>query len=445
MDTNANTIETLTPEEFAAKYLPVLEARDADANGAETAHDYFIVNRETGKMELHFDKATYTGLTDAQRQDIKRHFLWGRNSGCWISRCKEPNLYSARHCAEALGLRDAGKAGERLSYAEQMERRAERAERRAERYEGRADAAWKEGERLQQPINHMRGDVAFFTQPNINTSAGRAFSRKRERMYEAYEAGFKAFNKSAYWKNRAATAQSTAQQKELQDKGFVMRRITERESDLRKLKKSIEAYESYIAALDKGETPRNQYGWEINTKREALEAQIETWEERMEAKLDELGFYQDCLDRLGGVAFSQENVKPGYIVHMKRWGDVTVVSTGPKNFTHQSAKSTIILTDSYAEIEAVVKAVEAAQEQHPFQVGETFTCHRWNSAIPPHGDTEKVTYTIIRATDKSVTLRTGEEKPIVRKPVKRSWRSEWQITVTDWSDGTWFKAPAESK
>ena len=165
----------------------------------------------------------------------------------------------------------------------------------------------------------------------------------------------------------------------------------------------------------------------------------------LKAKLDELGFYQDCLDKLGGVTFSQENVKPGYIVRMKRWGNVTVVGTGPKNFTHKTANSPIVLTDSYAEIVAVVKAVEAVPEQHPYKVGDTFTCHRWNRMIPPHGDTEKVTYTIIRATEKSVTLKTGDEKPIVRKPIKRDWRDDWQVSVTDWTDGTWYKAAAETK
>ena len=38
-------------------------------------NDYFIVNLETGKLELHFDKATYDGLTDAQKSDIKSNFL----------------------------------------------------------------------------------------------------------------------------------------------------------------------------------------------------------------------------------------------------------------------------------------------------------------------------------------------------------------------------------
>ena len=101
-------------------------------------NDFYILNRETGKLELHFDKSSYTALTDEQKADIKSAFLWGRNSGCWISRAKVPNLYAARRCAERIGLADAGETGERLSFAEQMERTQARAERRRETRRGAA-------------------------------------------------------------------------------------------------------------------------------------------------------------------------------------------------------------------------------------------------------------------------------------------------------------------
>ena len=441
-NTAKQAIETLTPDEFAAKYLPVLEARDAQP---ETPDDYFVRNLETGKLELHFAKATYTALSEDAKKRIKGAFLWGRNSGCWISRCKEPNLWDAERVAKSLGLYDAGKSGERLSYAEQMDRKAERAERRADRYEARSEAAHRQGEALQKPINDMHGDIAFFTQPNINTSAGRAFTRRRERMFAAFDRGFEEFRKSAYWQDRAKIARATAQGRQLQDKGFVMRRIKERESDIRKLQKLVTLYEGYVNTYESGETPKDHYGSPITMSAERCAEWLEHYLDQLEAKLDELGFYQDCLDRLGGVTFSRENIKPGYIVKMKRWGNVAVVSTGPQNFTHKTPNSPVILTDSYAEIIEVIRAVEAVQGQHPFKVGDTFTCDRWNPSLGRHGDTEKVTYRIIRATEKSVTLQTGDEKPFIRKPVKREWRNDWQVSVTDWTNGTWFKAPEESK
>lgn len=420
-----NEIVTMTPDEFAAKFAP-----------AATPDSYFIRNRETGKLELHFDKADYDDLTDDQKREIKGAFLWGRRSGCWISRCKEPNLWRAEKIAKALGLADGGTTGERLSFAEQQERKTAKAERRAERFECAADAAAARGEHLQKPINDMRGDIAFFTQPNINSSAGRAFTRQRDRMFAAYEAGFKAFNKSAYYRERAAIARNTAAQKGLQDKGFIGRRIAECETALRKLKKNVERYEGFKQRIEQGTTVQRFNGEPLSL--DTVNEWIETTLDRMEAQLDKLGYYQDALDALGGVEFSQENIKPGYIVKVKHYGACRVVSTGPKNITYQTGVDGVVLTAAYAEIGGIVSAEEKAAEPHPFKVGDTFTCSRWNRE---KSNVDVLEFRIIRATDKSVTIQTGNEKPFVRKPSKITCDKEgkWRLCITDWRDGTVYK------
>lgn len=406
----------------------------------DALENYYISNRETCKLELHFNKADYDNLTDGQKREIKGAFLWGRRSGCWISRCKEPNLWRAEKVAKALGLADGGTTGERLSFAAQQERKAEKAEHRAERFEASADRAAARGEALQKPINDMRGDVAFFTQPNINSSAGRAFTRQRERMFAAYEAGFKAFNKSNYYRERAATARDTSAQKGLQDKGFIGRRIAECESSLRKLKKNVDQYESTRQRIEQG-AQLTRYNGEPLTL-DAVNEWIETTLDRMEAQLDKLGYYQDALDALGGVEFSQDNIKPGYIVEVKHFGACRVVSTGPKDITYQTGVDGIVLTAAYAEIGGIVKAEEKSAEPHPFKVGDTFTCSRWNRE---KGDVDVLEFRIIRATDKSVTIQTGDEKPFVRKPSQVTWdkSGKWRLSITDWSDGIVYKLPSE--
>ena len=405
---------------------------------AAQSESYYVRNRETGKLELHFDKADYDGLADEQKREIKGAFLWGRRSGCWISRCKDPNLWRAEQLAKALGLADAGKTGERLSFAEQQERKTAKAERRAERFESAADAAAARGEALQKPINDMRGDIAFFTQPNINSSAGRAFTRRRDRMFAAYESGFKEFNKSAYYRERAAIAHNTAAQKGLQDKGFIGRRIAECETALRKLKKNMERYEGFKQQLEQGTTVQSFNGDTLTLV--TVNEWIETTLDRMEAQLDKLGYYQDALDALGGVTYSQGNIKPGYIVKVKHYGACRVVSTGPKNITYQTGVDGIVLTAAYAEIDGIVKAEEKAAAAHPFKVGDTFTCSRWNGEKCA---AERLEFRIIRATDKSVTIQTGDEKPFVRKPSQITWdhSGKWRLCITDWNDGTVYKMP----
>ena len=402
--------------------------------------NYFVINNETGKLELHFEKDTYKDLPDDKKAEIKGAFLWGRNSGCWISRRKEPNLWYPLQVARSLGLEDAGKQGERLSFAEQMERKAERAERRADRYEDRADAAEKRGEALQAPINKMHGDIAFFTQPNINTSAGRAFTNRRNKMFASFEKGFEEFRKSAYWSERAETARATAAQEELKDRGFIQRRIDERESSIRKLKKNIEEDEKVIAAIEKGETPRNRYGWEDKRSAEKVQESLEHWLDRLEVVLDELGFYMDCMEQAGGVTFSRENIKPGYIVSVRRhnFRDVgEVLSTGPKNAIIKCGQ--FPLKYSYADIEKVIKAEEKKPDVHPYKVGETFTCNVWDSEAR---ERVKKEFKIIRVTDKSVTLQAGDEKPFNRKPTLSRWadRSEWYLSIDSSYGCAWRKA-----
>lgn len=430
---NNENILTITPDEFAARFAPAQEP-------ATTPTNYFIINRETGKLELHFDKADYDALTITQKQTIKGSFVWGRKSGCWISRCKEPHLYHAKRIAESLGLADGGKTGERLSFAEQQQRKAERAERRADRFDHAADNAAARGEQLQKPINDMHGDVAFFTQPNINTSAGRAFTRRRDRMFAAFDRGFEEYRKSEYFRDRAEIARRTADQTELKDKGFIMRRIRECESAIRKLKKAVEAHEAVKQKIEQG-TPVKRYSGAFVTMDEVTEW-LESDLDQMEAQLDKLGYYQDALDALGGVTFSQDNIKVGFVVKLSRWGACRVVATGPKNFTYQTGHDGIALTAAYAEIESIVSAQEKPTEPHPFKVGDVFTCSRWNSE---KRDVDKLEFRIIRATDKSVTLQTGDEKPFVRKPSQITWdkSGKWRLCITDWNDGTVYKMPEQ--
>lgn len=150
---------------------------------------FYIINRETDKLELHFTKEEYQALGEESKSGIKSNFLFSRRGGCWVSRAKRPNLYYAEKVAKDFGAEYQGKTGEELTFAEKIERQADRAAVRADRMEEKAAAAEQSGEQLQKPINARRGDIAFFTQPNINTSAGRAFTRQREKMFAAYDRG----------------------------------------------------------------------------------------------------------------------------------------------------------------------------------------------------------------------------------------------------------------
>lgn len=300
--------------------------------------NYYIRNMETGKIELHFDKEDYMALSSDEKSKIRSNFLFSRGTGAWISRCKFPNLYKPEHVAKELGLEDAGREGEVLSFEEQQERKMARAERRAERMEYKAEKAIERGEALQKPINDMHGDIAFFTQPNINSAGGRAFTNRRNKMFAAWERGFDEFKKSEYYKERADIARETANGNNQKDKAFCQRRIDEAEARIRGLKRSISEYEGYKKQIENGETPKNKYGWEVNTTIDRINSSIERCYEVMEHEISKSIYYHECIEKQGGISFSKDNLNKGDIIEIKRWNSklmVEIVRFGSKNVTYK--------------------------------------------------------------------------------------------------------------
>ena len=303
----------------------------------------YIMNKETGKIELHFDKADYLALPEDKKREIKSNFLFSRAAGAWVSRCKFPHLYRPEQVAKSLGLENGGSVGEFLTFEEQQDRKAERAEARADRYEYKAEKAQQEGQRLQAPIDRMHGDIAFFTQPNINTSAGRAFTRQRNRMWDAWERGFEEFKKSEYYEQAAETARRTAQKPT--DKGFCDRRIKEAEKTIRAQRKNIEQYQGRLDKINAGETIRRYDGSIITA--EEVESWIEQADQIIEQAISKICYYKQCIEDLGGVQFSKENLKPGQLVIISRWKGtpVKVQKCNPTTIIYEFLESHMRLAD----------------------------------------------------------------------------------------------------
>ena len=306
----------------------------------------FIRNLETGKLELHFSKRAYDALTDAQRAEIRRHFLWARSLDCWISRAKLGRTYFAEQAAKKLGLADEGSTGEKLPFAEQMARISERAEARADRYDARVERSAANAEALQREWDSFRGDIAFMTQPNISSSGGRRFTRYRDRVRARYERGFEELSKAEHYERRAAAARSTASQGQLSNPAFLDRRIEENLAELRRAEREVAAYlERNPHLADGGES-----------------AYLDRLEELLDDTLDRLAFYRERMAEAGGVRYSRADVKPGDSVQIRgRWGLVEKAS--PKTVTVRSF--TLSIKYPYAEIQAHRRAGEqpATEEQ----------------------------------------------------------------------------------
>ena len=410
----------------------------------------YIFNLETTKIELHFEKSEYAALTADQKADLKSAFLWSRTGSCWVSRAKEPNLWWAKQVAAKLGFTEEQREGERLSFSEQVERQAERAERRAERYEQYAESAERRGAALQQPLNRMRGDIAFFTQPIIAGHAGsQAFARRREKMFVQYEKGFEEYRKSGYFQDRARTARETADGAKYRDVAYLDRRIKECKREIKARKKNIIHYEETLAAIENGEKKRRIDGTPITA--ETVTGWMEHEFELIEKAMDKQGFLEACVDQCGGIQFSKDNIKVGFQVRLNDGFDseVEVIGAGPQNITYRiltgDAKG-MVLTAAYAEIAEIVQATEQT-ETHPFTVGERFTAEQYIQ----EDDSRKwsrvrITYEIVKASSKTIQLKPIDRdgNVITRKP-RKSYNGDWCFSIDDSYTNTFHKAAKVSE
>lgn len=259
------------------------------------AEKNYIFNLETTKIELHFEKSEYDLLSDGDKSLLKSAFLFSGKNKCWVSRAKEPNLCRAKQVAFKLGFTEEVREGERLSFAEQLQKKAERAEESAERFETYADTAQERQKALQTPLNDMHGDIAFFTQPIMAGHSGsQAFAKRREKLFERYEKGFEEYRKSEYFRERADIARSTAGMEKLKDKGYFDKKVKEFQKEIRDRKRNIEHYEDMLVKCNEGK-PIKRYGGDLFTV-DDINKLLERELELIEVAQDKEGFFLNCID-----------------------------------------------------------------------------------------------------------------------------------------------------
>lgn len=361
----------------------------------------YILNKETQKIELRFSKSEYLALSEEQKKEIKSTFLWSGKAGAWVSRSVNSH-WRAEELAKKLNLENGGSIGERLSYAEQLEVKAERAEARAERYEAYSENAEKRAESLQADFNKYRKDWSWLTQPIIPGHRGsQAFANHRNKVMARYDRGFEEYKKSEYYQQRAATARSTADNIKLKDKVYLHKKIKECDKEIKNYQEYIVKYEEALYKIQQGETLKNRSG-EVLTA-EYIEQRIADLLEKYEWQQDKLNFLEDCLSELGGVQFSKENIKVGYIVKMKRYGKSEIVSAGSVNVTFKildGGAAGMNLTKPYAAIEEIISVKENETKiDNPFTVGEVLCKHR------PGDNSIYKAYQVIKVTSTGVKIQ----------------------------------------
>jgi len=391
----------------------------------------YIKNLETGKIELHFTKAEYKALSSDLQKEIKRSYLFSHTADAWVSRSIH-NQYQAIQTAKKLGFTEEEKVGERLTYAEQLERKQEKAEHRADRYDQYAVNANNRAKSLQSELESHHGDIAFFTQPIIAGHSGsQAFGNRRQRIYDRYHKGFEEYKKSEYFQEKAETARQTADNNQVKSPIYLNNRIEECQKIIRKLEKNVVYYEDILNKKNNNEEISSFY-------REKTEEQIQGYlnetVDKLEYEIDKLGYFENCMEETknkleedGRKLYTKADLKPGYLFQNYRYNCwAKIIRVNPKTITATFIEHPLTGHDAscpYAEIKEVKipedwKDEKEQKAENPFKVGDIVCKHR------PADNSIYRAFQVVKITEKSVTIQRIEV--LDHKPVKDNFISEEQ-------------------
>lgn len=304
---------------------------------------YYVHDLESDKLELHTaGKADWQSLPEELRNRIKRAFLWSNRRNCWASRTKGGinRIWFVKELT-AAGFEDRGEQGERLTFAEQIERQQERAEDRADRMSERARKADQEAtarfnSHANQTLSAMQGEPV-----KVGHHSEKRHRRLIEKAWADMGAGAAAIDKRDHYRQRAETALATASGAEYRDRAYLDRRIHEQEAERRKLISRIE---------QTADTDENA-------------AYLDRLADAVEEIDDKLGFYRACLEAIPQ-GWTKETLKG--MTHVKirgRWEEIvklnpTTVAVPNICFNTPETQRRWALKYRYAEIQDARK-VEA--------------------------------------------------------------------------------------
>ena len=209
------------------------------------------------------------------------------------------------------------------------------------------------------------------------------------------------YRKSDYFKERAKIARETAESAELSNPSYLNNRIKECTASIRKLQKNLDAYDEILNKLKAPDDGNTTY------KGRYSEEQVQKWQEdtleRIEIQVDKLGFFQNCMDEIGGYRFSQENIKPGYLVKMRGYGKYKILKANPTTVYARSETTDMVHSFYYADIESIISdQAETPREDtelHPYEKDDILV---WD----PHGSGRYLAaYQVVAVTEKTVQMR----------------------------------------
>lgn len=259
---------------------------------------YFVENKETEKLELHFDKVEWSSLKEDLKKHIKRFFLFSRTQGAWVSKSKGENgYYYQKKFAIENGFENKGCIGEYKSFEDQVKEKMERAEYKAERYENLSNKAEKESEQAYSKIRPILDCIPLGQPILVGHHSEKRHRRDLDKVDSAFRQSYELSEKSKYYDEKASHSSYVASGSEYKNPAYLNNRIKEIEAEIRRLKR-------LIGTEDGVKDPNKNWLEKLN----GLLVKAE----------DKLSFYNKKLEEIGGVQYNKENLKD--ITHVKYRG-----------------------------------------------------------------------------------------------------------------------------
>ena len=269
-------------------------------------------NLETQKIELHFEKSTYMALPEETKKKLKSNFLWSNYAGAWVSRAKGRNTYFAEQVAKELNLTWEGETGEKLSFAEQIERTQEKAETRAEYMAEKASKFNQESAQLSERSMKMTECIPFGQPILVGHHSERRHRNLLDRSWNMMGKAVETGKKADYYEERAETAQRTADGKQFSSPVYLGNRIREVETKLRELDRLL--YGIGYINRETGERYTKENPYTISEERRTY------LEGRVAEETEKLNFFKEKLLSCGVEIHTKESLKEKKCTHVNYRG-----------------------------------------------------------------------------------------------------------------------------
>lgn len=173
--------------------------------------NYYRKNQETGKLNVYTTKDFYQQLEPEQKKVLTHYCLWSNKQQCWVSKARADRANYLISQLNTLGFQKKADYGEKLSFAEQINRQQEKAAVRAERAEANAVKAEDRSEELLNKARDMASVIPFGQPILVGHHSEKRDRNYRNKIHNTFGKAFAEQDKAIYYGQRAETARETAE------------------------------------------------------------------------------------------------------------------------------------------------------------------------------------------------------------------------------------------